>query len=307
MVFSPASIRTKWESLIICIWIVIIDGLLLLWAYRRPIDWLKFALIFAVLASLPLLINLAYRTWQALTLEYWVDRNAVTIRWANARQIIPMGEIKRVVQGGLDDLGQPRWIHWPADNVRHTQVLGLLDVRMLASKPLEQCILIETNGGVFAISPEDETAFLEALQSRYQFGPARLVELEHVHTTSLGDFLGHNPASWLLLGIGLFRRAGADRRADGAFPGAAGRNGHASQQRWSAGLHSQQDFALSAARDWLSRLVHQRRRRLVDGGAQAADRRLYAVGRGDRCADLYAACVGQFDAINPPCGRIDGH
>ena len=204
MVFSPASIRTKWESLIICIWIVIIDGLLLLWAYRRPIDWLKFALIFAVLASLPLLINLAYRTWQALTLEYWVDRNAVTIRWANARQIIPMGEIKRVVQGGLDDLGQPRWVHWPADSVRHTQVLGLLDVRMLASKPLEQCILIETNGGVFAISPEDETAFLEALQSRYQFGPARLVELEHVHTTSLGDFLGHNPASWLLLGIGLF-------------------------------------------------------------------------------------------------------
>ncbi len=177
---------------------------MLLWAYRRPIDWLKFALIFAVLASLPLLINLAYRTWQALTLEYWVDRNAVTIRWANARQIIPMGEIKRVVQGGLDDLGQPRWVHWPADSVRHTQVLGLLDVRMLASKPLEQCILIETNGGVFAISPEDETAFLEALQSRYQFGPARLVELEHVHTTSLGDFLGHNPASWLLLGIGLF-------------------------------------------------------------------------------------------------------
>ncbi len=204
MVFSPASIRTKWESLIICLWIVIIDGLLLLWAFRRPIDWLKFALIFAVLASLPLLINLAYRTWQALTLEYWVDRNAVTIRWANARQIIPMGEIKRVVQGGLDDLGQPRWVHWPADNVRQTQVLGLLDVRMLASKPLEQCILLETTGGVFAISPEDETAFLEALQSRYQFGPARLVAMEQVHTTSLGDFLGRNPASWLLLGIGLF-------------------------------------------------------------------------------------------------------
>ena len=83
MVFSPPTTRIQWESLIICIWIVVIDGLLLLWAIRRPVDRLKFALIFVILAGIPLLLHLAYRTWAALTLEYWVDRNAVTIRWAN--------------------------------------------------------------------------------------------------------------------------------------------------------------------------------------------------------------------------------
>jgi hypothetical protein len=63
--------------------------------------------------------------------------------------------------------------------------------------------LLETSQGVFAISPEDEAAFLDALPSRYQFGPARLVEMEQIHTSSLGDFFGRNPAAPLLLGIGL--------------------------------------------------------------------------------------------------------
>jgi hypothetical protein len=203
MVFSPPTTRIQWESFIICCWIVIIDGLLLLWAIRRPIDWLKFALIFVVLATLPLLLHLAYRTWAALTLEYWVDRNAVTIRWANTRQIIPLHEIRRVVRGGLADLSEPRWGHWPANEIRQAHVLGLLNVRMLASRPLEQCLLLETKEGVFAISPAAEEAFLDALQARYQFGPSREVEMAQVHTSSLGEFFNKNPAGLLLLGIGL--------------------------------------------------------------------------------------------------------
>ena len=82
-------------------------------------------------------------------------------------------------------------------------MLGLLNVRMLASKPLAQCMLLETTNGIFALSPRDEDAFLAALQARYQFGPAREMEMAQLHTTTWGDFLNRNPAGWLLLGLGL--------------------------------------------------------------------------------------------------------
>ncbi|MCB0045274.1 MAG: hypothetical protein KDD92_07590 [Caldilineaceae bacterium] len=203
MIFSPPARRVPWESLIVCIWSLIIDGLLLLWAARRPIDWLKFALIFVVLASLPFLLHLAYRTWAALTLEYQVDRNAVTIRWAGARQIIPLHAIRRVIRGGLQDLSAPRRLDWPAEDIRRSQALGLLNVRMLAARPLEECLLLETTDGVYALSPAAEDEFLDALQARYRFGPSRSVEMSREYTTRLGEFFSANPAGLVLLIGGL--------------------------------------------------------------------------------------------------------
>lgn len=201
MVFKSAPSRTHWESLIICGWIVIIDGLLLLWAFRRPVDTLKFALFFVVMASLPLLLHLLYRSWAALTLEYWVDRNAVTIRWANTRQVIPLDEIRRIVFGGLQDMSQPARIDWPADHLRSTQALGPLDVRLLASQPLEKCLLLETGNGLFAISPADQDAFVDAVQERYQMEAVRPTVMGEVHSSLFGPVFQHR-AGWILLGVG---------------------------------------------------------------------------------------------------------
>jgi len=204
MVFKPTRSRIKWESLIVSGWIVVIDGLLLLWAIRRPVDTLKFALIFVVLTSLPLLLHLLNRTWTAFTLEYWVDRDAVTIHWANACQVIPLGEIRRIVYGGLQDASKPAQWHWPADHLRSTQALGQLDVRLMASRPLDKCLLLETNGGIFAISPADPDGFVDAVQTRYQMQPVRPVVMEEVHSTPFGRVFWRTRVGWLLLGIGFF-------------------------------------------------------------------------------------------------------
>ncbi len=202
MVFKPTPSRIHWESLFISGWIVIIDGLLLLWAMRRPVDWLKFALIFVVMASLPLLFQLLYRTWAAFTLEYWVDRNTVTVRWANVRQLIPIQDIRRMVRGGLQDVSHPRWSQWPADNLRTAQALGSVDVQMMASQPLENCLLLETSEGVFAVSPADPDAFIDAVQEHYQMEPAQRVVLEQRRATLLGGVLDRDRIGLALLGVG---------------------------------------------------------------------------------------------------------
>ena len=94
MVFPSKRSTTRWEGLAAVAWIVLIDLLLLVWALRRPIDVLQFLLILLLVASIPLLLHLGYRTWAAFTLEYWVDRNAVTLHWAQAQQVIPTQSIR---------------------------------------------------------------------------------------------------------------------------------------------------------------------------------------------------------------------
>ena len=94
MVFKPEPCPTRWEGLAAAFWIVLIDLLLVVWAARRPADMLKFLLVIVVVGSLPLLAHLLLRTWGAFTLEYWVDRNAVTVRWAHLRQVIPLPDRK---------------------------------------------------------------------------------------------------------------------------------------------------------------------------------------------------------------------
>ena len=54
MVFRPIADKTRWEGLMVCIWIVLLDGLMLIWAIRRPVDLIKFALVFVAALSIPI-------------------------------------------------------------------------------------------------------------------------------------------------------------------------------------------------------------------------------------------------------------
>ena len=45
---------------------------------------------------------------------------------------------------------------------------------MAATRPLADCLILETEAGNFALSPADADAFIEAIQTRYEMGPAQL-------------------------------------------------------------------------------------------------------------------------------------
>jgi hypothetical protein len=203
MVFKPHRCRTRWEGVAVALWIVLIDLQLLIWMGRRPIDLLKFLLIFLAVASLPLLAYIVYRTWAAFNMEYWIDRNAITLRWANMRQVIPLQAVQRVVQGGLQSLDAARLADWPAPYLRSTRTLGLNQVQMVATQPLDQCLLLDAGQAVFAVSPVDQAGFLEALQGRYRLGPVAHLELARVRSSAWQRLFGEGPAGVALLAAGM--------------------------------------------------------------------------------------------------------
>lgn len=157
-----------------------IDLMLFVWMVRRPVDWMKFGLLVALLASVPLLVHFIYRTWSAFSLEYWIDRNAITIYWAGIRQVIPLTAIERVIQGQVQDMGKAGWQHWPAPYMRPGRTLGLLNLTLFATRPLPECLLIDTGDAVFAISPQKQEQFLEMMQERFHLGPARNLDVEQI-------------------------------------------------------------------------------------------------------------------------------
>lgn len=203
MVFKPPPCRTRWEGVVVTFWVFLIDSLLLTWVLQRSTDWLRFFMIVIMVLSLPILLHLLYRTWGIFTLEYWIDRNAVTIRWANVRQIIPLSTVQQMVQGGVQDVDKLRWMHWPAPYVRPAYATDLKAVTLFATQPLADCLMLDTGDAVFAISPTAQTEFMTVLQERFRMGAVQALQPSQVRATTMERIIGVDRVGPVLLGLGL--------------------------------------------------------------------------------------------------------
>jgi hypothetical protein len=159
----------------VCVWLAIVELLLLRWIGNRTTDWVRFALIFVFLANIPLLLHVIYRTWAAFTLEYWVDRNAITVRWADVRQTIPLASLQQVITGS-DKPATTSWLDWPAIFLRLGQP-GRGSLSSLASLPATDCLVLDAGEAAFAVSPHANDEFIDAIQERLAKGPVANVAL----------------------------------------------------------------------------------------------------------------------------------
>lgn len=174
MIFKPCYSADRWKGVQAILALLLLDYILVRIVTGRSVDGASFILGVLVLVSLPVLGYLAYRTLGIFRLEYWVDRDGVTLVWGPTQQIIPMGDILRIQRGAAL---QPwdhaeRW-HWPCPESRMTASLALGPVRCYATRPLGEQIILITDQGNYGLSPADADAFIAALQSRFRLGIAR--------------------------------------------------------------------------------------------------------------------------------------
>ncbi len=202
MVFKPPPFPSRWEGIVAAIWIVLIDLLLLVWAVRRPVDLLKFVLIFTIVASIPVLVHLLYRTWIAFTLEYWVDRNSLTLRWANVRVVIPLAAIQRIVMDEpLPQVGGA-W-QWPTPAVRTLATVDDIPLHLCANQAAAPCLYVDTDDAMYALTPANAAGFVATLQERYKMGEAGIVAASYSRRLWLDRWLPDDRLGAWLLGGGL--------------------------------------------------------------------------------------------------------
>jgi hypothetical protein len=204
MTFRPLSCSDRWYGILAILGLILV-GAGMVWAVlHRPVDGLSFLLVLWVLASLLVFIYIGYRTLGAFTLEYWVDRDAVTLVWGPTRQTVPVGQIQRVlVGGGSSQLPRAKPWHWPCPDRRRAACDSLGVVNSYATRPLGQQLILVTPGESYGLSPADMGGFLSALQERHALGVARPLQAELRRPPAWTWPLWRDRVAIVLIGSGL--------------------------------------------------------------------------------------------------------
>lgn len=179
MSFKPLSCPGRWYGVLAILAIAALDAFIVRQLLTHSVNGLSFVLALWVLASLAIAAYVGYRTFGAFTLEYWVDRDAVTLVWGSTRQIVPITRIQRVLRAsGSQPLHGARPWHWPCPHRRRMRVADLGIVNGYGTSPLAEQVVLVTDDEAYGLSPADPQGFVDALQQRAALGAARLLEPE---------------------------------------------------------------------------------------------------------------------------------
>ncbi|MFQ6101985.1 MAG: PH domain-containing protein [Anaerolineae bacterium] len=156
---------------------ILVDVGVIWLAATRPLGIGTFIVGLAALFSLGLLGLFGYWVYGLARSGYVLDRNALVIRWGPTEQIVPTGQIKRVLTGGeVEGHIQFYGGMWPGHCAGYGEVPGVGSTLFYGTVPLRRQIYIVTPGLTYGISPADHEGFLASLHERLQMGPTQIVE-----------------------------------------------------------------------------------------------------------------------------------
>lgn len=169
----------------------------------QQINFLSFLLGLSVLASLPLLVILAYNTLNCAALRYRLDRNGMIIYGAGTQQIIPIGDVRQILTGDQMQgvVTNRRGLRWPGCEQGMGRIPGVGLVRFLATRPWPDQLLVLTKGPAFAVSPRTPERFLKAYVARQELGPNRHLEAGVHRARWLTWPLWTDRTAWTLVGV----------------------------------------------------------------------------------------------------------
>jgi hypothetical protein len=120
---------------------------------------------------------LAYHLYGYWSLRYLLDRNALIIRWAGLRQVIPLERIRQAVAvADLPPADRPprlRGLRWPGLWIGTTRPADRPPVLSYASAPPARQVLLVTPTLHYTISPAAPADFLADLAQRQALGPTQ--------------------------------------------------------------------------------------------------------------------------------------
>ena len=175
-------------------------------AIKLPTTIFTHILITLILVMLGAMAWLAYNMVALANISYALDRNAFVIRWGSVREIVPMGDVQRVIAAsniaaGLKYTGAPLPGWW----IGRGSHPALGEIRFCSNAPLNRQLIVVTPDMNYAISPADIDKFLEAFRARFDMGPTQAVQAAHLVPRIMtwpfwGDRLAH---TLILIAIGL--------------------------------------------------------------------------------------------------------
>ena len=144
-----------------------LDVVFLLLLPQPPLGILNFLWGLLFVLSLPPIGLLAYRTYNLWQSAYRLGPDRLIVEWGARREIIPLREIREALAGrDIERDLRPRGLWWPGCIVGRLKDERLGEIEFLAAQPQDGQILVVTEGGSLALSPEPLAEFASALEER---------------------------------------------------------------------------------------------------------------------------------------------
>ena len=203
MVFETDPSKALRFGIIACVITGLTGMLCLTMAALIPPTLLSLFLFGLALAAFAAVAWLLWTMRGLNALSYSLDRNSFVIRHGNAREIIPMAEVQRVIPAqdvaeGLRVRRVPLPDWWVAEGLH--PALGR--IRFYATGPLEHQSIIVTPDVSFGVSPFDLDAFDAAFEARLAMRPTQEVAYARIMPGIRSSTLLRDRMARLLVGLG---------------------------------------------------------------------------------------------------------
>lgn len=151
-------------------------------------------------APIPLL---GYQAYALLSASYTLERDGLRIHWGLRAEDIPLPEIEWVRSAGdlATHLPMP-WPRWTGAILGRRHVEGLGPVEFLAADA-RTLLLVATPSRIYAISPADPRAFLNAFRRANELGSLSPIKAQSANPTLLVGNLWSDPPGRALVLAGL--------------------------------------------------------------------------------------------------------
>lgn len=204
MVFETDPSTAMRSGIIACVAAGLIGVVCLVFAALVPPTILNVLLLGLAVAAF---VTLAWLIWMMRglnALSYSLDRNSFVIRHGNAREIIPMAEVQRIIPAlDIADGARIRRVPLPDWWVCEGTHPALGPIRFYATGPLEHQSIIVTPDVSFGVSPFDLDAFDEAFETRLAMRPTQEVAFARIVPGIRSSPLWSDRLARVMVGLGL--------------------------------------------------------------------------------------------------------
>ena len=147
------------------LWALSIAALLINFASASDFEFSAVLAITGAVAAAALASLFGYWTYALATMNYALDRNGLVIQWGVTRQVVPLGDIERLVPGTSVGIPSVKGVSWLGYHIGRATIERIGDVLFYTThQNAEQVLYVMTSERNYAISVEDPAGFARQVQ-----------------------------------------------------------------------------------------------------------------------------------------------